>query len=71
MPESSEASVPLFLGILVILFAVFGSALLVRAAWLLFRGEYRHGLIHFGLAALAFVVAVAFFFAKSLFIAGA
>lgn len=62
---------PLFLNILVIIFAVFGSALLVRAAWLLFRGDYRHGLIHFGLATLAFVVAIAFFFAKGLFLTGA
>jgi hypothetical protein len=58
----------LFLSILQVLFAVVGATLLVRAAWLLFRGDYRHGFIHFGLAALAFVLAVSFSFAKDLFV---
>lgn len=61
---------PLFLGFLVILFAVCGAALVIRAAWLLFRGDYRHGIIHFALAAVAFGVALAFFFAKGLFVTG-
>ena len=60
-----------FLNALVILLAVFGSALVVRAAWLLSRGRYRHGFTHFGLAALAFGVALAFFFAGGLFVMGA
>ncbi len=61
----------LFLNVLVTLFAVAGAALLVRAAWLLFRGDYRHGLIHFGLAGLAFVVAIGFLFARGLFVTAA
>jgi hypothetical protein len=57
----------LYLTILEILFAVAGAALVLRAAWLLARGEYRHGFIHFGLAALSFVVAIGFFLAHDLF----
>ena len=57
----------LFLAILEVLFAVAGAALLIRSAWLLFRGEYRHGFIHMGLAALSFVVALGFFLARDLF----
>ena len=41
---------PFFLSILQVLFAVVGATLLVRAAWLIFRGNYHHGLIHFGMA---------------------
>ncbi len=58
----------LFLTILQILFGVAGALLLIRAAWLLARGEYRHGFIHIGLAALSFVVAVGFFLARDLFV---
>jgi len=61
----------LFLSVLQVLFGVAGAALLVRAAWLLARGEYRHGIIHIGLAALAFVVAVGFFLAHDLFVTAA
>ena len=61
----------LFLNVLAVLFSVFGSALLVRAAWLLFRGQYRHGIIHMCLAVMAFGVAIAFFFARGLFVTGA
>jgi len=61
----------MFLTILEILFGVVGAALLIRSAWLLARGEYRHGFIHIGLAAVAFVVAVGFFLARGLFVSGA
>jgi len=61
----------LFLTILEILFGVAGATLLIRSAWLLARGNYRHGLIHMGLAALAFVVAVGFFLAHDLFVPAA
>ena len=61
----------LFLTILEILFGVVGAALLIRSAWLLARGEYRHGFIHIGLAAVAFVVAVGFFLARGLFVPAA
>jgi len=61
----------LFLTILEILFGVVGAALLIRSAWLLARGEYRHGFIHIGLAAIAFVVAVGFFLARGLFVSAA
>jgi hypothetical protein len=62
---------PLFLTILEILFGVVGAALLIRAAWLLARGQYRHGFIHMGLAVLSFVVAVGFYLAIGLFSAPA
>lgn len=58
---------PLFLTILGTMFAVAGTALLLRGAWLLFRGDYRHGFIHMSLAVLSFVVCLGFFFAKPLF----
>lgn len=61
----------LYLTILEILFAVAGAALLIRAAWLLARGEYRHGFIHIGFAAVSFVVAVGFFLAHDLFVPAA
>ncbi|HXI02754.1 MAG TPA: hypothetical protein VNI57_06205 [Candidatus Saccharimonadales bacterium] len=61
----------LFLRILVGLFTVVGTAVLVRAAWLLFRGAFRRGVIHFALALLAFVVAVGFYLAQRLFITAA
>jgi hypothetical protein len=61
----------LFLNVLEIVFGVAGAALLIRAAWLLARGEYRHGAIHVGLAALSFVVAVGFFLAHGLFVPAA
>ena len=70
--EVAEGSnMPLFLNVLQILFAVAGLALLIRAAWLLARGEYRHGLIHMGLAGLSFIVAVGFFLASDLFVPAA
>ena len=59
----------LYLGILAILFAVVGAALLLRGAWLTFRGQYRHGLIHMGLALLALVVALGFSLARGVFVA--
>jgi hypothetical protein len=58
----------LFLNVLEIVFSVAGAALMIRAAWLLMRGEYRHGAIHVGFAVLSFVVAVGFFFAHDLFV---
>lgn len=61
----------LFLTILEVVFGVAGAALLIRSAWLLARGEYRHGFIHMGFATLAFVVAVGFFLARGLFIPSA
>jgi hypothetical protein len=57
----------LFLTILEVVFGVSGALLLIRSAWLLARGQYRHGFIHMGLAALAFVVAVGFILARDLF----
>lgn len=57
----------LFLTILQILFGVAGASLLLRGAWLFFRGEYRHGAVHVGLALLAFLVAIGFFLARGLF----
>lgn len=69
MPERNRAErLILFLRILVGLFTVAGAAVLVRAAWLLFRGDFRRGVIHFALALLAFVVAVGFYLAKGAFI---
>jgi len=61
----------LFLTALEIMFAVAAAALLVRSAWLLLRGDYRHGLIHVSLAVLSFLIAVGFLFAKDFFRPGA
>lgn len=60
----------LFLTALEITFAVVAAALLLRSAWLLFRGDYRHGIIHMSLAALSFLIAVGFLFAKDFFNTG-
>jgi len=61
----------LFLTTLEILFAVAAAALIVRSAWLLFRGDYRHGFIHMSLAVLSFLIAMGFLFAKDYFQPGA
>ncbi len=61
----------LFLTILEVVFGVAGAALLIRSAWLMARGEYRHGFIHMGFAVLSFIVAVGFFLARDLFTPGA
>jgi len=59
----------LFLSVLMIVFGVAGATLFLRSAWLMFRGEYRHGFVHMGLALLAFVVALGFSLARGVFAA--
>jgi hypothetical protein len=58
----------LFLTILEVLFAVVGTALLLRGVWLLLRSEYRHGSMHMVLALLGYLVATGFYYARDLFI---
>ena len=58
------------LTILDILFGVSAATVLVRSAWLLFRGDYKRGAIHVAIGLLAFGIALAFHFAKNIFQAG-
>jgi hypothetical protein len=59
-----------FLTSLELIFGVCATALMIRSAWLLFRGDYKRGSIHVAIAILAFGLALAFHFAKSLFETG-
>ena len=70
MQGSSGAEVLLFLNNLEILFAVSGSALVVRAIWLLTRHQCRYGFTQFGPVAQVFGVVLTILLAGVMFSTG-